>query len=197
MAFPGTYNISYYKGDTFEFDVYPKNSSGTAFDLAGYATESAIFTIAAARGKSSVVKTGLVATVSASADKRKIVLTTGTTAGLKVGLLLTQTEGAGALGAACRITSIVSSTELTVSVDHATTGSVTFEADERYTGYATIISDHIRCAIRPDDAKLLDATKTYVYDVQISDSATPYPYVYTLLNGTISITEEVTLVGVQ
>ena len=47
MAFPGTYNFSYYKGDTNEFVIRPKNSSGSAFDLTGY---SADFFIASARG---------------------------------------------------------------------------------------------------------------------------------------------------
>lgn len=47
MAFPGTLNISYYQGDTYEFNVYPKNSAGTAFDMTGY---SANFVISNARG---------------------------------------------------------------------------------------------------------------------------------------------------
>ena len=37
MAFPGTYNISYYKGDTYEFRIYPKDSNGATFDLTQYA----------------------------------------------------------------------------------------------------------------------------------------------------------------
>jgi hypothetical protein len=48
MAFPGTFNISYYKGDTYEFNVYPKDSSGNPFLLTGYS--SAIFTMAQSRG---------------------------------------------------------------------------------------------------------------------------------------------------
>lgn len=36
MAFPGTYNISYYKGDTYEFRIYPKTADGNAFDLTPY-----------------------------------------------------------------------------------------------------------------------------------------------------------------
>jgi hypothetical protein len=36
MSFPATYNISYYKGDTYEFVVIPKNSDGTDFGLTGY-----------------------------------------------------------------------------------------------------------------------------------------------------------------
>jgi hypothetical protein len=47
MAFPGTYNISYYKGDTYEFNIYPKDSNGQPFDMTDY---SATFTIADARG---------------------------------------------------------------------------------------------------------------------------------------------------
>lgn len=55
MAFPSTYNFSYYKGDTFEFRIYPKNSNGSAFDLSTYAATATPpgetkFTIATARG---------------------------------------------------------------------------------------------------------------------------------------------------
>jgi hypothetical protein len=52
LAFPGTYNISYYKGDTLEFRVFPKDSSGATFDLEEYANEeeSPLFTIAETRG---------------------------------------------------------------------------------------------------------------------------------------------------
>ena len=51
MAFPGTYNFNYYAGDTFEFFVYPKNSSGGIFDdLADYDPN---FVIATARGSAS------------------------------------------------------------------------------------------------------------------------------------------------
>jgi hypothetical protein len=43
MAFPGTYDFSYYRGDTYQFIVRPRNESGSNFQLDGY---SAIFTIA-------------------------------------------------------------------------------------------------------------------------------------------------------
>jgi len=36
MAFPGTFNFSYYRGDTNQFVIRPKNASGSAFDLTGY-----------------------------------------------------------------------------------------------------------------------------------------------------------------
>lgn len=47
MAFPATFNISYYEGDSYEFKIYPKNSVGGVFDLSGY---TASFFIATARG---------------------------------------------------------------------------------------------------------------------------------------------------
>lgn len=52
MAFPGTYNISYYKGDTLEFRIYPKDSNGNPFPLSQYSGTSGTtkFTIASARG---------------------------------------------------------------------------------------------------------------------------------------------------
>lgn len=47
MAFPGTYNFSYYRGDTYQFIVRPKTESGASFQLDGF---TAIFTIADRRG---------------------------------------------------------------------------------------------------------------------------------------------------
>lgn len=51
MAFPGTYNINYYKGDTYEFRIYPKDSAGEPFDLTDF-NGSETFTIANVRGES-------------------------------------------------------------------------------------------------------------------------------------------------
>ena len=48
MAFPGTYNFNYYRGDRYEFVIRPKSANGAAFDLTGY---SANFTVANARGE--------------------------------------------------------------------------------------------------------------------------------------------------
>jgi hypothetical protein len=68
MAFPATYDFNYYKGDTFEFRIYPKKNDGTVFNLGQYVAptnfasdidyvndssapyDSAQFTIATARG---------------------------------------------------------------------------------------------------------------------------------------------------
>jgi hypothetical protein len=47
MAFPGTYNFNYYRGDTFEFIINPKDASGAAFSLSGF---TGAMTIASRRG---------------------------------------------------------------------------------------------------------------------------------------------------
>jgi hypothetical protein len=55
MAFPGTYNISYYRGDTYEFKIYPKDASGAAFPLTGYdLSEGVKFTISSDRGNAGI-----------------------------------------------------------------------------------------------------------------------------------------------
>ena len=48
MAFPGSYNFNYYRGDRYEFVIRPKNANGNAFDLTGY---NASFFVATARGE--------------------------------------------------------------------------------------------------------------------------------------------------
>jgi len=53
MAFPGTLNINYYKGDSYEFNIYPKDSSNAPFNLDGYSVK---FTIAETRGSSSIIE---------------------------------------------------------------------------------------------------------------------------------------------
>jgi hypothetical protein len=119
MAYPATYDINYYKGDTMEFRIYPKDASGAAFDLTTFST--AKFTIADARG-----------------------------------------DGAA-----------------------------------RLNGYAVITTDstnnltYLTCAILPGVGSQLSPATTYVYDVEITKNSDPYPYVYTLVTGTLTVTDQV------
>ena len=53
MAFPGTYNFSYYRGDTYQFIIRPKSANGSTFPLDAY-DGNAVFTIADKRGSSGV-----------------------------------------------------------------------------------------------------------------------------------------------
>jgi len=61
MAFPATFNISLYSGDTYEFVISPKNSDGTDFDLS---TFSSTMTIATSRGSSPSFSTTAQTTVN-------------------------------------------------------------------------------------------------------------------------------------
>ena len=66
MAFPGTYNFSYYRGDTNQFVIRPKNADGSAFNLSGYSGE---FWIATARGAAtSVVQYEAQAVINATSN---------------------------------------------------------------------------------------------------------------------------------
>lgn len=70
MAFPGTYNINYYEGDTYQFNIYPKTANGAVFPLAGY---SAAFTIATSRGPNPT--TTIAATAQVSDDNTFVLCT--------------------------------------------------------------------------------------------------------------------------
>ena len=121
MAFPGTLNINYYKGDTYEFRIYPKDSLGASFPLTQYS--DARFTVSTSRGTS-----GLADQVECLA-----VITSG------------------------------------------------------------LSGNFVTCTIRPDDLIDLDASVQYVYDVQIKKISSPHNYVHTLLTGTVSITDDVSV----
>jgi hypothetical protein len=64
MAFPGTYNFNYYRGDTSQFVIRPKTANGQAFDLLNY---TAAFTIANQVGPSGT-QTAATAVVNATTD---------------------------------------------------------------------------------------------------------------------------------
>jgi hypothetical protein len=58
MAFPATYNISYYKGDLYEFVIRPKDSAGNPFPVSD-TTHTAYFYISTGRGaNASLTKAG-------------------------------------------------------------------------------------------------------------------------------------------
>jgi hypothetical protein len=60
MAFPGTYNFNYYRGDTFEFIIRPRDASGNQFPLDDF---TAALTIADRRGPNPPNKYTGVATI--------------------------------------------------------------------------------------------------------------------------------------
>ena len=118
MAYPGTYNFTYYKGDTYEFRVYPKDAAGAVFDLSSFTSFK--FTISQFRGSAGVAN--------------------------KIEAYAVKSED----------------------------------------------SSFILCTIRPADASGLVAGTPYVYDIEISKTASPYPITYTLLTGDITVRDQVT-----
>lgn len=120
MAFPGTLNISYYKGDTYEFRIYPKDSSGAPFDLSSYSNSNIKFTISTKVGELGIP------------DQ-------------KLGFAEKSADGS-----------------------------------------------HILCAITPAVGNQLIAGTSYVYDIEIASAATPYDRIFTILNGRISVSDQVT-----
>ena len=64
MAFPGTFDFDYYRGDTFTFTITPKTSAGATFQLDNYAAAGAIFSIASSRGNNATTSINSVADTS-------------------------------------------------------------------------------------------------------------------------------------
>lgn len=66
---------------------------------------------------------------------------------------------------------------------------------DQITGSAIISPDgtHIICAITPTNGAAMDPSITYVYDIQIyAPGSGTYDKVFTLLTGSISVTDDVT-----
>jgi hypothetical protein len=51
LAFPANYNFSYYRGDSYEFVIKPKNPNGSSFSLSNF--PNSLFVIATERGNPS------------------------------------------------------------------------------------------------------------------------------------------------
>lgn len=69
----------------------------------------------------------------------------------------------------------------------------TLMPEGRVFGSAKIFSDHILCAITPENGAQMDPALTYVYDIQVyAQGADTYDKVFTLLTGSISVTDDVT-----
>lgn len=77
MPFPATHNFTYYRGDTYEFDVVLKNQDGTDFNLALY--ENVVFKIANKRGSTGTQITATGSAILPSTVRCKITPSVGRT----------------------------------------------------------------------------------------------------------------------
>lgn len=189
MAYPGTYDINYYKGDTFEFRIYPKDTSGSTFNLTGYLPPK--FKISNVRGGSATITaaSGNGTTVTYTAFNNFAVGQIVTVSGLSVA------SGSNLNLSGVTVASASSSqftvTNSTVGISSGT-GTATINGKVEIDGYATISSegDYILCAITPTNGNTM-TLGSYVYDVEIGKQSSPYNYVHTLLSGKISVTDQV------
>jgi hypothetical protein len=85
MAFPGTYNFNYYRGDYFQFIIRPKNANGDPFSLDAY-TEG-FFTIANKRGDGATYTTTGTAVINTTDDIVTCTIPSATGANLDAGTL--------------------------------------------------------------------------------------------------------------
>jgi hypothetical protein len=67
MAFPATYNINYYRGDTYDFIINPKDPNGQPFDLTNF--DSALFVISTDRGDAGISVGSGSATIDLANDR--------------------------------------------------------------------------------------------------------------------------------
>ena len=144
MAFPATYDFNYYKGDTFEFRIYPKKNDGTVFDLSPFYDSNILYN-------------------------------TNTTD---------------------RVTGVAPYEQARFSIATAR-GSAESAVIKCFARVDSDTNTFIQCAIRPTDGPLLAGTE-YVYDVEVRHPAggpdSPfYEKVITLMTGTITVTDQVTL----
>jgi hypothetical protein len=66
MAFPSVYNFPYYRGDTYDFILRPKNNNAEPFDLEEF--DKILFTIATAPGETGLLVGKAEAVINASAN---------------------------------------------------------------------------------------------------------------------------------
>lgn len=199
MAFPGTYNISYYKGDTLDFELYPKDANGDVFSLEDY---SAKFTVSTQRGNSltlignptiSIASPAVITLNAHGLENTERVIFTST------GSLPANIENGRQyfVKNATLNTFEISSTLGGVSINttgNTQSGTHTVYKTEEIIGYTQISPDFtkITCAITPENGELFVAGTTYVYDVEISNlTAENYDKVYTILTGNITVTDQI------
>jgi hypothetical protein len=179
MAFPGTYNFNYYRGDTFSFIIAPKNSTGGAFPLTGYSAE---FNIATSRG-------GAIATYASYASGGATGSYTVTISAANTLITVGQKITGNGIPTNTYVTG-VSSTLITMSNQATSQISGTLNFSNQYAGTAIVneVSNVVTCTIPAAIGRYLIGGTGYVYDVQIVNGST----IYTVLNGTITVTNDIT-----
>ena len=197
MTFPATYNISYYQGDTYQFIIKPKTSTGDVYTIPSSAY-TAKFYIAPTRGGSAGSTIEATATIVSTAfSVNNKVLTSN------VATLTTSTNHNFVVGESVSVSGVddTFNGNYTITAKTSTTFSyaktTTDVSSTAVSPVGSVVSlnpsstDSITCTITPTQGNLLNPATTYVYDVSIhkNDDATIN---YTLLTGNIKITDDIT-----
>jgi hypothetical protein len=197
MTFPATYNISYYQGDTYQFIIRPKTSTGDVYTIPSSAY-TAKFYIAPTRGGSAgstVEATATITSTAFSVNNKALTdnvatLTTSTIHNFVLGETVTVAGVDDTFNGNYTITAKTSTT-----FSYAKTASNVTSTAVSPVGSVVSLNptstDSITCTITPTQGNLLDPATTYVYDVSIykTDDASVN---YTLLTGNIKITDDIT-----
>ena len=118
MAFPATYNISYYAGDTYQFVIRPKNSNGSSFSMP-LAIYTPKFYISTTRGSSPLTIT------NKTLLNNIATLTTGTPHGYTANTIVTVSGVDGIFNGSYKITAVPSTTTFSYSKVNADIASIT------------------------------------------------------------------------
>jgi hypothetical protein len=197
MTFPATYNISYYQGDTYQFIIKPKTSTGDVYTIPSSAY-TAKFYIAPTRGGtagSTIEATATIVSTAFSVNNKVLndnvaTLTTSTNHNFVVGETISVSGIDSAFNGNYTVTAKTSTT-LSYAKTANNVSSTSVSPVGSVISTTTTSTDSITCTITPTQGNLLDPTTTYVYDVSIhkNDDATIN---YTLLTGSIKITDDIT-----
>lgn len=197
MAFPATYNISYYSGDTYQFIIKPKNSDGSSFNIASTIYTPKFYISTSRNGLSTatleanaVISSAAYSIVGKVLTSNVATLATSTTHNYLAGDSVSISGVDSTFNGNYTITAIPSTT----SFSYAKTATDVISAAVSPVGSVVSLTNTstntIVCTIPSSIGSQLVGGTTYVYDVSIlRDSGS---ISYTLLTGSISVTDDIT-----
>lgn len=196
MAFPATYNITYYKGDTYEFVIKPKTSNGQVFPIPS-TLYTANFNIADSRGESStqrITASAAITVVAHSVTNKALTdnvatLTTLDDHNFIPGEAITVSSVDSTFNGTYIVKTVPTSKTFTYDKTHANIESAVVTPNGSVISTLTTSTDSITCMITPIQGGDM-TNSSYVYDVSISRIDNP-SITYTVLTGNITVIDSI------